>query len=143
MNKCDAEDIVSDVFCSLVYHPGKIDNAKSINGYLWWKVKMRSIDFIRGKERISECHDKYGYTLTEEDISNFEQYKEHGEILKRIDQEINKLPHKEGEIFKMSHVYGLTIDKIMAITGISNQSIRNSNHRAMAKIRAAMPSKIL
>jgi RNA polymerase sigma factor (sigma-70 family) len=143
LNKFDAEDIVADVFYSLIAHPEKIETAKSVKGYLWWKVKIRSIDFIRVKERISDWHDQYGYTLTDEDISNFEQYKEQGEVLKRIDQEIKQLPNKEGAIFKMSHVYGLTVDKIMAITGVSNQSIRNSNHRAMVKIRAAMIPKIL
>lgn len=142
-SKCDAEDIVSDFFYNIIKHPERIQHIKSFEQYMRWKIKLKSLDFIKKTSRDSKKERDYRYTLTEEDISNFEEYKEQGEMLKRIDEEINHLPKKESDIFKMSRVHEFTIDKIMAITGTTNQSIRNSNHRAMVKIRAAVASKSL
>lgn len=142
-SKCDAEDIVSDFFYSVIKHPERLQIIESFEKYMWWQVKMKCVDFITKTTKDGKKEREYGYTLTEEDISNFEEYKDQGEMLKKIEEEINHLPKKEGAIFKMSHVYGFATGKIMAITGISHQSIRNSNHRAMVKIRVAMTPKTI
>lgn len=129
-HKSDAEDIVADIFFKLIINPSNLNKTTNVCRYLHWLVKVRVGDKMRRKESVELTMD-----IADEQI---ELYEIQGAVLDKLRQEINHLPKKSRDVFKLAYVYGFTNEIISRITGISNQSVRTSKARSMSKIRMAI-----
>jgi RNA polymerase sigma factor (sigma-70 family) len=53
-----AEDVVADVFVSIILHPERVVPKHSLRAYLLWRVLRRARDVIRGERRADVRHSR-------------------------------------------------------------------------------------
>lgn len=130
-SKFDAEDIVADIFVSILLHPEKIADKTDQKGYLFWMTKMRSLNKINRREPEDSID---GMQLEDKETELHEMHS--ALVLAAVENSIAHLPRKSRDIFKLSYIYGYTNAAISGITGIAIQSVKNSNSRSLARIRS-------
>jgi RNA polymerase sigma factor (sigma-70 family) len=51
-----AEDVVADVFVSILERPERVAPTRSLRAYLLWRVRHRALDVLRGERRTDARH---------------------------------------------------------------------------------------
>lgn len=135
-----AEDITAETFIKLWQRRENFDNEKSIVSFLHITARNASIDWLRSEKRQIHNREELLYQLQqgkdeplEDDIRT--------EVLRLVQQEIEKLPPKIKRVFVLSYIEGKTNEEIAALLGINNQSVRNHKTRAVKLIRLAITGK--
>jgi RNA polymerase sigma-70 factor (ECF subfamily) len=80
----------------------------------------------------------YNYTLSEEDLSSFEQEVIEAELLEKIFKEIESLPAMCRKVVKMSFVDLLNNEEIARQLQLNLQTVKNHKSRALNRLRSAI-----
>ncbi|ARS40357.1 RNA polymerase subunit sigma-70 [Sphingobacteriaceae bacterium GW460-11-11-14-LB5] len=138
----DAEDVVQDVFLTLWTKSEIIDLKTSLSSYLYTVVRNKIFD------RFDHAKVKSKY------IASLEKFIERGnyeadflirekQLHELIQQEINCLPEKMREIFKLSRHSNLSYQEIAEQLGVSEGVVRNQVSRALKILRSKFGIAIL
>lgn len=135
----DVEDLLQDLFISLLDGNIKLENEHFIRAFLHKRLKSRIIDFYRKallnttfelhETPVSEASDQYTDTQL--------LYLELEEVVKK---EINNMPEKMKEIFLLSREELLSSEEIAQQLNLSNQTVRNQVSAALKRIRISVES---
>ena len=139
-NQGEAEDVVSEVLVRLWEKAIYFDNLNSIKGFLYISTKNRCLDRLKQQKRQQASLDNYLYAVdTVEGIEDFGVLE--SEVLAQVYEEIERLPTKAREIFKLIFFHGFKTDEIAAKLGISVKTVRNQKSRAIRLLQTSLLRK--
>jgi RNA polymerase sigma-70 factor (family 1) len=130
----DSENLVQDVFLNLWENRLKIEKDASVKSYLFTVTYHSAISLIRKKARESGFVEYLtSLQLTSEDpVSSELEYKE---LLKKLDEILDKLPNRQKEVYQLHRIEGLNYKQISERLNISVNTIENHMARALKTIR--------
>jgi RNA polymerase sigma factor (sigma-70 family) len=133
----DVEDILHDIFLSLLTGNAMLDNDESVRALLHLRLKSRIINFYR-KQLIQITYQEQ--EALKSDLSDLDSDSrlmglELGSI---IQEEINRMPEKMKEIFLLSRNDLKTTEEIATLLNLSKQTVLNQISAAIKRIRAAV-----
>ena len=116
-----ADDLVQEVFIKLYEYRKKINPNYSLQSFLYKSLYHKFIDLYYKNKSRSKLHDSYLKLLDQ--IVNDTSIEEFEIKLKKIIANIEKLPSKTKEIFKLSKQSGLTNKEISKFLDISIKTV--------------------
>lgn len=136
----EAEDAVAEVFVKLWEKAADFDDLNSIKGFLYISTKNRCLDELKKGKRKNASFDGYRRTAeTTEEMADFDRLE--AEVLERLYAEIERLPTKAREIFKLIFFDGLKTDEVADRLGISVKTVRNQKARAIQLLQTVLLKK--
>jgi RNA polymerase sigma-70 factor (ECF subfamily) len=135
----DAGDIIASVFSKLWLHMNRLEKVENIKAYIRTCVRNACMDHRLKESTRSREDEIYAvhYLYSEES----ELYREaRAEKLHRINLQIEKLPLRCQEVFKLAYVEGLNNSEIASQLGITNRTVRNQKTHALKMLRLALLS---
>jgi len=132
----EAEDIAAETFMKLWARHTDFDSFPAIKSFLYVTVRNASLNFLRYSKKVSSSQKEYSYWADnkEEEILRI-MYK--AELLAELDREIELLPGKCQDVFRLSFYEGLGTTEIADKLGLTDQNVRNHKARALQLIRTA------
>jgi RNA polymerase sigma-70 factor (ECF subfamily) len=128
-----AEEIVQDFFVKLWEKRQKISIETSVKNYFFRSVKNLCINYIQhNKTKI-----KYAQTLLSEVENNLSDDSNYPEVdlFEKIEENINSLPEKRREIFRLSRQEGLKYHEIAQKLNISIKTVETQMSLAIKTLR--------
>lgn len=117
----DAEDAVQELYLKILSIPGKLVYVRDPAAYGITLLKNICIDRIRRREsRKAEQLEE----LMATDAFGPDRKMTGKETLKRVMEEMRKLPEKQAMVLRMRALEGLEYDEIASRTGLSQVNIR-------------------
>lgn len=117
----DAEDAVQELYLKILSIPGKLVYVRDPAAYGITLLKNICIDRIRRREsRRAEQLEEFMAT----DAFGPDRKMTGKETLKRVMEEMRKLPEKQANVLRMRALEGLEYDEIARRTGLSQVNIR-------------------
>lgn len=136
-----AEDILHDLFFSLWKNRESILEIKSVPAYLYSSVRYLILRYYRMKKvqefNSSDLDDIEG-VLDEVSIEDRLYYRY---ILDEVQSEIENLPEKCKEVFKLSREKYLSIQQISEKLSISESTVKKHINRALRQLRSFTKGK--
>jgi RNA polymerase sigma-70 factor (ECF subfamily) len=141
-----AEDIVEESFIKLWERHQDFETAQNIKAFLYISTRNACMDYFRKNQRQTESHKDFSYTASssedpEDVFLNNETIR--AEVLGEIYQEIERLPTKAREVFKLSYLKGLKNQEIADQMGISVNTVKNQKARAIQLLKVVLLKKDL
>ncbi|ASZ12132.1 sigma-70 family RNA polymerase sigma factor [Chitinophaga pendula] len=133
----DAEDMLQDLFLSLLKNPSVIAKEGSIRAYLHKALKGRVIDFYR-KSLLKETFESYSALSAAGHTNHPDTYLMHKELETLLEKEIGGMPERMQTVFLMSRKGMLSNEEIAHELNISHQTVRNQISAAIKRIRKAL-----
>ena len=133
----DVEDILQDIFLSLLTGDVKLDTDESVRAYLHRRLKSRVINFYR-KQFIQVAYEEQEALKSEQSDTGSESRLMSRELEAVVQEEINRMPGKMKEIFLLSRNDLKTTEEIANQLNLSNQTVRNQISSAIQRIRNAV-----
>jgi RNA polymerase sigma-70 factor (ECF subfamily) len=129
-----AQEVVQDVFVNLWMKRGSLDEVVDLESYLYKSVRNKiydQFDKIASQEKLKR---HVALQVTEETDSTKEDI-EYAETWELINQEIDLLPSKTKEIFRLSRFGHYTNDEIAGNLHLSGKSVEYHITRALKRLR--------
>lgn len=128
-----AEEIVQDVFLKIWEEKESLSEIKSINAYLYRSVVNSSINFVNRQKNIEKHHLKIADHVV---IDDAERHEEENELIVLLYHEIELLPEKCQQVFKLSRLEGLKYRDIALRLNISEKTVENHMGNALKILRS-------
>jgi RNA polymerase sigma-70 factor (ECF subfamily) len=133
-NSADAEDAVQEVFISVWRNKQTIQIDETLSPYLFTALKYYIIKQVYRKAKkgiqVPLSVEKLEHSeLTTEELL---QYKE---LQSAIAGEVNELPKRMKEIYRLNRVENLQIAEITVLLNISEQTVKNTLTSALKRLR--------
>lgn len=129
-----SKDVLQDVFTQLWIKRNAIEIKTSLNAYLYVitrNVVLRKIERTKHYERylnsLEREIDRIGNTTDEQYIEN--------ELCEKIEAEIDKLPEKMKEVFRLSISGDYTNKELSKLLSISEHTVKSHIKKANKKVR--------
>lgn len=136
----EAEEIVSDCFYKLWERRQTFETAAKIKAFLYISCRNACLNQLKKIKRKTQPEQEYLRQLEEVEGTVFYEVIE-TEILTLLNQEIEALPDKCREIFKLIYLDGRKTDEIASELGLSVQTVRNHKTRAVELLKASFLKK--
>lgn len=133
----DVEDILQDVFLSILTDDVVLDNDESVRAFLHRRLKSRIINFFR-KQLLIELYEEQEVTISEFADTDSETRLMSYELEAVVQEEIGRMPEKMKEIFLLSRNEFLSSEEIANRLNLSNQTVRNQISSAIKRIRSTV-----
>ncbi|MBN9297314.1 MAG: sigma-70 family RNA polymerase sigma factor [Filimonas sp.] len=129
----EAEDVVQHIFMK-IWEQRAVRNITSMQYYLFKSVSYEIIAAL--KKMLDNTTD---ITTVNESIlpifNNILEKMSVDELDRLLEDEINKLPGRMQEIFRLSRQQGLAIQEIAILLELSEQTVKNQLSNAIARLR--------
>ena len=132
------EDVVHDVFLKLWDKQVFLLEPNELQRILYVAVRHASIDHLRRQHLESEYADKRAYQLKLEELDYFKASDElfmRQDLMNLLMQEIEKLPTRNREIFRMYYLEELKTTEIANRLSLSVRTVENQLYRALLSLR--------
>ncbi|MDR0699904.1 MAG: RNA polymerase sigma-70 factor [Tannerella sp.] len=145
MSRCEAENIVQDVFLYLWENKTTFAAFGNINAYLFTMVKNRCIDFLRNQLKTSGRNIALSDIREKElelKLYSLQEFNERAlsnvEIETIIRKAIDSLPERCREIFVLSRLQGLRHKEIAERLAITPHTVERQIQIALKKLRVVL-----
>jgi len=139
-NKEEAEDIVAESFIKLWRQRATFVEQRNIKSYLYVITRNACLNYLKHIKRKTSSHKELMY-LENEGHDEVMNRIIHAELMKIIQDEIEKLPDLARKIFKLTFIEGLKPDEIAAQLSMPAQNVRNNKNRALELLRLSLVKK--
>lgn len=129
----EAEEIVQDVFVKFWDKCESIASDSSIKNYLYRSVHNTCLNYLK-HQKVKDSYQQYVIGYMEEAMEE-EYAPEKPDIEERIHAEINNLPPRCSEIFKLSRFEGLKYQEIADHLEISIKTVEVQMGKALKVLR--------
>jgi len=136
----EAEDIVSDCFLKLWKRHKDFETSSNIKSFLYVSCRNACLDYLKHLKVKSAAQQNYFSQLTQSEETILYTIME-AEFLEILSQEIELLPEKCREIFKLIYFEGKKTDQIALDLELSVQTVRNQKTRAVELLKTAFFKK--
>ncbi len=133
-----AEEIVQNIFLKIWEDKELLLNIDSIKAYLYRSTTNASINHLNREKNLEKHHLKIADSLSTEKIDDLD---EENEMIILLYKEIELLPEKCREVFKLIYLEGRKTDEIALQLGLSVQTVRNHKTRAVEILKASFLKK--
>lgn len=133
----EAEEIVQDVFVKFWEKCDTLSEDSSIKSYLYRSVHNSCLNTIK-HEKVKDGYRQYVVQMMESSYQNDFDIKDPDETRKRIHNEIDKLPPRCSEIFKLSRFEGLKYQEIADHLEISVKTVEVQMGKALKVLRESL-----
>ncbi|SMC66954.1 RNA polymerase sigma-70 factor [Pedobacter africanus] len=127
-----AEEIVQNIFLRIWEDKQLLTDISSIKSYLYRSVINASINHVNRERSLEKHHLKIAESLSEEDLDRMD---EQNELIVLLYREIELLPEKCREVFKLSRLEGIKYKAIALQLGISEKTVENHMGHALKVLR--------
>lgn len=136
-NSDDAEDAVQEIFISLWRNKHSVEIDDTLSPYLFTALKYYIIKqvYLKAKKGIQVNLSTENLERVEFTTEELLQYKDLQSV---IVSEVNKLPKRMREIYRLSRVENLQIAEIAAYLKISDQTVKNTLTTALKRLREGL-----
>ncbi|NIG53556.1 RNA polymerase sigma-70 factor [Chitinophaga sp. Cy-1792] len=131
----DAEDIVKDAFVKLWNRKSDFDHPKSIKGFLYTTTRNACLNHLRHQKVHNNFQQEMIYLDDKKGEDLILQRMIQSELIQSIYLEIEKLPEKRQQVFRMIFLEGLKNDEIAEKLGISVFTVKEHKAKALAQLR--------
>jgi RNA polymerase sigma-70 factor (family 1) len=132
-----AEDLVSESFYKLFLSRARMENMGHVREFLYRVTRNAAIDQIRLKAKEKTIGGDFlhlaGDPGEKEDFSKIE-----AELLDQVYREIENLPEKSRQVFKLYFFESKSTSEIAGILQISPQTVLNHKSSAIKNLRSKM-----
>lgn len=136
----EAQDIVSESLVKLWERHSDFNSAQSIKAFLYLSCRNSCLDYLKHLKVRSAVQETY--------LRHIEQGEEiilnqiiKTEVFDILNREIELLPEKCREIFKLIYLDNKKTDEIATELGLSVQTVRNQKTKAIELLRTSMIKK--
>jgi len=126
----DAQDVHQEVFLEIWRRWHKFNGQTNWGAYLYRVTVRKAIEFARRRKSGSLDEGHVQAVAREKPEASLRAV----ELQKRIVKCLGRLPGRQAEVFVLSRIEGLKHDKIAAILGCSQQTVRVHLHRALKRL---------
>lgn len=134
----EAEDITAETFIKLWKIRFNFDTHQNIKAFLYITARNACLDCLRAQKRNSGAQQELMYLLMQNDGVTFIQDEVKGDVLQEIKNEIENLPPKCQQIFKMAFLERVKNADIAEQLGLTVQTVKNQKVRAIKLLRLAI-----
>lgn len=127
-----AEEIVQNIFLKIWEDKGLLLNIDSIKAYLYRSTTNASINHINREKSLEKHHLKIADSLSTEKIDDLD---EENEMIILLYKEIELLPEKCREVFKLSRLEKMKYREIALRLDISEKTVENHMGHALKVLR--------
>ena len=138
-----SEDIVAESFEKAWGRRGEFQRLENLKAFLYRVVRNASLNYAES-ERVHRTHHEQILYLSGNDPGTDEALEREilrVELLQEIYQEIENLPGRCGQIFKLLFIHNLSTDQIAAQLAINTQTVRTQKARAIQLIKIELLRK--
>lgn len=133
----ESKDIVQELFTNLWYKHDSLSPDRNISNYLYTAVRNRIFDLISRKNLESRYIAGLPASIdTAECITDYNVRE--SQLRQLIDKEIQALPSKMREVFRLSRVENLSHKEIAEKLELSEQSVRSHIKNALKILRVKL-----
>jgi RNA polymerase sigma-70 factor (family 1) len=138
-----AEDIVAESFMKVIDRRKDFAGVPQLKSFLYRTVHNASINQIIAVRRHDRAHEQIRYLHQQDQVAEHDMELEilRAELIRDIYEEIENLPDRCGQIFKLIFVDQLSSEEIGARLDINPQTVRTQKARAISLIRTALLKK--
>lgn len=136
-----AEDILHDLFLSLWKNRDSILKIKSVPAYLYSSVRYLILSYYRTKKTKEFSLTDLQYLDTIQEEVSIEDRLYYRYILDEVQSEIENLPKKCKEVFKLSREQHMSIQQISEELSISESTVKKHINRAIRQLRTLTKEK--
>lgn len=129
-----AEDIVQEVFITLLRNKNSANTITSLFAYLYVTLKNKILDAYRRDVVQKKYAQQVNLRFEEEDNSPYFQI-ETRDLEKKLELEIEKLPPQCGKVFRLSRQKHLSNKEIALQLGISENTVEQHMRKALRILR--------
>lgn len=133
----DAEDILQDVFLSLLKNPAVLQKDGSIRAWLHRALKGKIIDCYR-RSLVQEAYVANTEVTAVRYTAHPDDQLMKKELEALLETEISKMPEKMKTVFLLSRKKMLSNEEIATELALSDQTVRNQISAAIKRIRLAL-----
>lgn len=130
----DAEEVVQDVFASLWQNRLKLSQDLNIKAYLFTSAKNGSLDIVKHQE----VRRKYQEQLSAFYLDAYAEASDSNYIIKRVTEEVEKLPEKNRTVYFLHRRDGLSYSEIAQILDISKKAVEARMSKALTILRECL-----
>jgi|SRR5690606_1083957 len=142
-NKEAAEEIVSESFLKLWNNREKAKSMQSVKVFLYLITRNACYDYLGAQyqQRTILIEEK----VLNEVEDNFDILSKitYNELVFLISKELEKLPSRQGEVFRMAYIEGLETGEICDNLNISSSNVYFIKSKALAAIRSVLKNRKL
>ncbi len=140
-NKEVAEEIVADTFSKLWLRKDNFKSEINIKSFLYITTRNACLDYVQSvKHKQNSLSIELDESLVMQDTDPLTNLI-HAEVIKSLVEEINKLPQRQGDVFRMFYLDGLTTDEICSHLNITPNAVFLAKNKAVATIRKVFSDK--
>lgn len=141
-NEDEVQDLLSDTF--LKYYNRKDDfyEMEQAKAFLFTTVKNTALNWIRHqKVRSSNTDEVVKQLYNDPQEEHFFDKLVLTELMNLVTTEMERLPQKQQEVFKMAYFEDRTTEEIAHILGIRPEAVYNNKKRALLKLQKIFKNK--
>ncbi len=135
----EAKDVIHELFLHLWERRDSIELTSGLAAYLYTSVRNKILDLIKHKkvsERYIESFQNY-IDASQYSTDSLLHYKE---VSALIDKEIEALPYKMQQVFKLSRIDNYTRKEIATELNLSEETVKSHMHHALKILRIKLGS---
>lgn len=134
----EAEDITADTFIKLWKIRHNFETHQNIKAFLYITARNACLDCLRARQRTTGVQQELMYLLLQGNDVTFIQDEVKADVLKQVRDEIDNLPPKCQQIFKMAFLQRVKNADIAEQLGLTVQTVKNQKVRAIKLLRLAI-----
>jgi len=136
-----AEDITADSFVKLWRHLELGEPVNNVKAFLRVTARNACYDYLRASRVHHQKEREILYLAEQEEQLAFYSAEVKAEVLYYVHAEIEKLPPKCREIFKLSYLEGMKVGEVAEYLQLSEQTVSNQKTRALKMLKLALKDK--
>lgn len=131
----DAEDIVKDTYVKLWQKHKDFATPQNIKAFLYITTRNACLNFLRHMQVRESSRKELIYLEEEKGQELVLNQMIRTELMQEIYDEIEKLPQKRREVFKMAYLEGMKNDEIATHMNISIHTVKEHKGKALQFLR--------
>lgn len=139
-NDGEGEDIAADSFVKLLNRHDSFDTLPNIKAFLYITTRNACLNYLRHTQRQHSSKRELN-RLQEKTDEHALSHMVHAEVLREVELEIEQLPNRCREIFKLIYYERRSADDIAELLGISINTVWVQRAKAIQLIRTNLLKK--
>ena len=140
-SRADAEDIVKDCFVKLWQKHADFDHQQTIRSFLYIATRNACLNFRRHIQVKKEVHEELIYLEENKEQELMLNQLIRMELMQAIYQEIEQMPEKRRQVFKLAYLESMKNDEIAEQLGISVFTVKEHKAKAISWLRTRFTDK--
>ena len=139
-NDGEGEDIAADSFVKLLNRNNSFETLPNIKAFLYITTRNACLNYLRSSQR-QHAEKREMSRMSDKTDEHALSHMVHAEVLREVEFEIEQLPNRCKEIFKLIYYERRAADEIAAMLGISINTVWVQRAKAIQLIRTNLLKK--